>query len=556
MLLASAREGPGFLQLTIACLLGLVLFPPVSSTLNEVKVNRLVLRETSRRNRAFTIFAYTPDNCTSCCDAISKLAELRRCNGKRLSDMSIPLCKEIQTCPHISSKSRACFAVAVDDIIATIKFPASEDVVLISKEVVTTSNWTQRDNISTLVVMWNEHVKYELRLHPLSQRNYETLDGKVHENSSILFQVDWSNLSHTSYSVFIILRNFCDTVVEKIEAPALRYIRPEAQVNKDSSDYPKVMIVIIGSATTMVMAGLFFLVFKAKGHWLKAEAANSTPKPREDPRDTPSATAATKSVLLVYAKDVLPRARKLLNELREKAACEILDLHDVHDFDKLHDSTAWLISNLRSPAVLKILVVSEEGERLQDLYRSSRQNQTDEEEENQAPQASPVDAEGGSGLIGGPRATLTHGVSDDSLSLPASRTKETGLERTVAVAGIEGVANGPPGAFPIHTDLPTETSPRLGKRGCIRPGNSTGNQSESSGGRGLSDEGEETVLGFLYEYMIQVQESSCLFQNSSLVYKVQFADGPLARVTDSRFYLLPRQTHFLVQAINAFAAGK
>ncbi|XP_042889127.1 uncharacterized protein LOC122264336 isoform X2 [Penaeus japonicus] len=523
MLLASAREGPGFLQLTIACLLGLVLFPPVSSTLNEVKVNRLVLRETSRRNRAFTIFAYTPDNCTSCCDAISKLAELRRCNGKRLSDMSIPLCKEIQTCPHISSKSRACFAVAVDDIIATIKFPASEDVVLISKEVVTTSNWTQRDNISTLVVMWNEHVKYELRLHPLSQ---------------------------------IILRNFCDTVVEKIEAPALRYIRPEAQVNKDSSDYPKVMIVIIGSATTMVMAGLFFLVFKAKGHWLKAEAANSTPKPREDPRDTPSATAATKSVLLVYAKDVLPRARKLLNELREKAACEILDLHDVHDFDKLHDSTAWLISNLRSPAVLKILVVSEEGERLQDLYRSSRQNQTDEEEENQAPQASPVDAEGGSGLIGGPRATLTHGVSDDSLSLPASRTKETGLERTVAVAGIEGVANGPPGAFPIHTDLPTETSPRLGKRGCIRPGNSTGNQSESSGGRGLSDEGEETVLGFLYEYMIQVQESSCLFQNSSLVYKVQFADGPLARVTDSRFYLLPRQTHFLVQAINAFAAGK
>ncbi|ROT68156.1 hypothetical protein C7M84_013724 [Penaeus vannamei] len=210
----------------------------------------------------------------------------------------------------------------------------------------------------------------------------------------------------------------------------------------------------------------------------------------------------------------------------------ILDLHDVYDFDKLHDSTAWLVRTLRNPAVLKILVVSEEGERLQDLHRSSVRIPVQDGDLERF-----SDAEGGRGSGAGSRS-LRQGLEGDlsPLVLPESRNKDC------------------------------ESCPRPVKKGCILPGGSTRNQRVSDEESPLAEEDEETALGFLYDYMIRIQESSCLSKNN-LVYKAhaqtfisdvwyRFADGPLDRVTDSRLFLLPRQTHFLVQAINAFVAGE
>lgn len=70
------------------------------------------------------------------------------------------------------------------------------------------------------------------------------------------------------------------------------------------------------------------------------------------------------------------------------------------------------------------------------------------------------------------------------------------------------------------TDFSTETCPHPGEKGCILPGSSTANESESGGERPLGEEGKETALGFLYDYMIHIQESSCLFKDN-LVYKAQ-----------------------------------
>lgn len=105
---------------------------------------------------------------------------------------------------------------------------------------------------------------------------------------------------------------------------------------------------------------------------------------------------------------------------------QILDLHDVYDFDKLHDSTAWLVRTLRNPAVLKILVVSEEGKRLQDLHRSSVRIPVQDGDLERF-----SDAEGGRGSIAGSRS-LRQGLEGDlsPLVLPESRNKDCGALRT------------------------------------------------------------------------------------------------------------------------------
>ncbi|XP_047468312.1 uncharacterized protein LOC125024550 [Penaeus chinensis] len=348
----------------------------------------------------------------------------------------------------------------------------------------------------------------------LSQESQET-DSVLYQNSSLIFQVQWDNLKYKSYSVYVVLVNYCESVVKQFAGPSLQYVPEVTQAggSKPSPDSPARSYVKPLMAAAAVVAAVL-VGLRCTGRPGGAAASSSPPR-APPPRTPPAAAAPSKAVLLVYANDVIPQAKQLLEELREKTACKILDLHDVYDFDKLHDSAAWLVRTLRNPAVLKILVVSEEGERLQNLHRSSVRIPV--QVGDQVPQGSPSGAEGGKGLSGS-SSSLRQDPEEvlSPLALPESRNEDS------------------------------ETCPHPREKGCILPGSSTENESESGG---------ERPLGFLYDYMIHIQESSCLFKDN-LVYKAQFADGPLDRVTESRLFLLPRQSHFLVQAINAFVVGE
>ncbi|XP_037780540.1 uncharacterized protein LOC119576927 [Penaeus monodon] len=535
MFLTLFRDGPKVLSLFIGCLLGTASLLPISQAAQEGEVAGVVLREVSRKHRAFTVFAYTKDNCTSYNGTMRKLAVIRACERQILGHELIFLCKESKYCPWVEDKYTAYFNVTVEGKSAVIKFPATEDVALVPEDIWIFNNWTQKGNTSELVVKRNEDMVYKLRLSPVeSPQEHQEVDGVLFENSSLIFQAQWDNLEYKIYYVYVVLFNLCDSEIKEFEAPRLHYVPEVTQPQKDSPARSWVKPVLTAS-TLLAAAGVVGLACRGHqpsvgaltsappGH--RRGAAASEPPPRADPtRAPPAAAAPSKAVLLVYASDVIPQAKKLLEELREKTACKILDLHDVYDFDKLHDSAAWLLRALRNPAVLKILLVSEDDERLQNLHRSSVRIPV--QDGDQVLQGSSSGVEGGRGLDGG-SSSLRQDLEEvlSPLALPESRNKDS------------------------------ETCPHPGEKGCILPGSSTANESESGGERPLGEEGKEAALGFLYDYMIHIQESSCLFKDN-LVYKAQFADGPLDRVTESRLFLLPRQSHFLVQAINAFVAGE
>ncbi|XP_063586130.1 uncharacterized protein LOC134763532 [Penaeus indicus] len=526
MILAVFRDGPAILGLLAWCLLCTVSLLPISVAKQDGEVAGVVLREVSRKHRAFTVFAYTQDNCTSYNGTTRENAYIRACEGHSLPSESIFLCKESKYCPRVTDKSDACFSVTVGNESAVIKFPATEEVALAPKDVYVFNNWTQKGNTSELVVKRNKDMDYKLELIPVqSQQERQEIDTVLYQNSSLIFQVQWDNLEYKSYYVSILVVNYCNARVREFDGPRLHYVPEAAQVGgsrpgEESPARPWLKPLVAAAALAAAAA---LVVRRCTGRPRCTAASGSPPRTRL-PRTPPVAAAPTKAVLLVYANDVIPQAKKLLEELREKTTCEILDLHDVYDFDKLHDSVAWLVRGLRNPAVLKILVVSEEGERLQNLHRSSGRSLV--QDGDQVPQGSSSGAEGGRGLYG------------------SSSSLRQDLEEVVS-----------PLALPESRNEDSETCPHPREKGCILPGSSTENESESGGERPLGEEGKEMALGFLYDYMIHIQESSCLFKDN-LVYKAQFADGPLDRVTESRLFLLPRQSHFLVQAINAFVAGE
>lgn len=116
-------------------------------------------------------------------------------------------------------------------------------------------------------------------------------------------------------------------------------------------------------------------------------------------------------------------------QLSYSLGLQILDLHDVYDFDKLHDSAAWLLRALRNPAVLKILLVSEEDERLRNLHRSSVRIPV--QDRDQVLQGSSSGVEGGRGLDGG-SSSLRQDLEEvlSPLALPESRNKDSGVLET------------------------------------------------------------------------------------------------------------------------------
>ncbi|XP_027224378.2 uncharacterized protein [Penaeus vannamei] len=526
MILMLFRYGPKILSLFTGCLLGSVTLLPMSQAVQNSDVAGVVLREASRKHRAFTVFAYTHDNCTSYDETMLKFADLRTCEGQYLSGVLISLCNESMICSPVASPSEVCLNITIDDKCAAIKFPATEDIVMVPGDV-TVMNWTQSGNTSALVVKWNKHMLYKLRLRPFkSPQEYTEIDGFLYQNSSLIFQVEWDNLEYVNYYAYVVLFNYCEDKIAEFQAPDLHYVPEVTQPDKDTPERSWVdpLLIVLAVAVAGVLGTLVCRGRRPGGRLCRSPegaAASGPPPPVYPTQPPPAAAAPSKAALLVYPKDVIPQAKELLQELREKSACEILDLHDVYDFDKLHDSTAWLVRTLRNPAVLKILVVSEEGKRLQDLHRSSVRIPVQDGDLERF-----SDAEGGRGSGAGSRS-LRQGLEGDlsPLVLPESRNKDC------------------------------ESCPRPGKKGCILPGGSTRNQRVSDEESSLAEEDAETALGFLYDYMIRIQESSCLSKNN-LVYKAQFADGPLDRVTDCRLFLLPRQTHFLVQAINAFVAGE
>lgn len=59
-----------------------------------------------------------------------------------------------------------------------------------------------------------------------------------------------------------------------------------------------------------------------QGRSPEGAAASGPPAPVYPTQPPPAAAAPSKAALLVYAKDVIPQAKELLQELRERSACE------------------------------------------------------------------------------------------------------------------------------------------------------------------------------------------------------------------------------------------
>ncbi|XP_047468978.1 uncharacterized protein LOC125025106 isoform X2 [Penaeus chinensis] len=225
MFLAALRNGPAIPGLITWCLLGTVSLLPISQAMQDGEVAGVGLSEVRRKHRAFTVFAYTQDNCTSYNGTMRKQADIRACEGQFSDQEVILLCEESKYCPFNKDKSEACFNVTVGGKSAVIEFPATEDVALVPEDVWIFDNWTQKGNTSELVVKRNEDMVYKLELHPVeSPQESQEIDSVLYQNSSLIFQVQWDNLKYKSYSVYVVLVNYCESVVKQFAGPSLQYV--------------------------------------------------------------------------------------------------------------------------------------------------------------------------------------------------------------------------------------------------------------------------------------------------------------------------------------------